>query len=188
MIYLTAGLDAATARLESELGLPAIGGGRHEKIGTMNRIIPFGQGYLEVLTIADNEEASTSTLGRAIQARLRDVGEGLYAWAIAVEDVAPVAARLGVSTSTIARDGLTAGLAGLEEALREPFLPFFIARDPGVADPAAAGEAGGITWIEVAGDAERLEEWLGDAELAVRVVDGEPGVRAVGIGDRELRA
>ena len=44
-----------------------------------------------------------------------------------------------------------------------------------------------IGWIEVAGDAERLRGWLGEAELPVRVVDGSPGVRAVAIAGRELR-
>ena len=71
--------------------------------------------------------------------------------------------------------------------MAEPFLPFFIERDPGVADPGAGGERGGITWIEVAGDADRLAAWLGDNDMPVRVVDGPPGVTAVGIGDRELR-
>jgi hypothetical protein len=56
-----------------------------------------------------------------------------------------------------------------------------------VLDPGAAGDAGGITWIEVAGDAAELESWLGGADLPVRVVDGPPGVLAVGIGDRQLR-
>ena len=45
----------------------------------------------------------------------------------------------------------------------------------------------GLTWIEVAGDAARLRDWLGGAELDVRVVAGEPAVRAIGIGDREFR-
>jgi hypothetical protein len=39
----------------------------------------------------------------------------------------------------------------------------------------------------VAGDADRLREWLGGADLPVRNADGAPGVRAVGIGGRELR-
>jgi hypothetical protein len=40
----------------------------------------------------------------------------------------------------------------------------------------------------VAGDAGRLRSWLGGGELPVRIVDGSPaGVRAMGIGDRELR-
>ena len=64
-----------------------------------------------------------------------------------------------------------------------PFLPFFVARDPAIEDPGASGDAGGIDWIEVAGDPHRLDTWLGGAQLPVRVVDGAPAVRAVGIGD-----
>ena len=110
-----------------------------------------------------------------------------HGWVVAVEDLEQVAARLGTEITTITREGLSARLTGMGEAMREPFLPFFISRDPGVPDPARAGDAGGITWIEVAGDADRLERWLGGAELPVRVVDGTPGVRAIGIGERELR-
>jgi hypothetical protein len=119
--------------------------------------------------------------------RIARTGDGLMGWAVAVDDVAPVAARLGTAISTIARSGLTARLTGVAEAMREPLLPFFIARDPGVADPAGRGDAGGIAWLEVAGDAERLRAWLDGAALPVRVVDGPPGVRAMGVGDRELR-
>jgi hypothetical protein len=109
-------------------------------------------------------------------------------WAVAVDDVAPVAARLGTEVSTIARSGLTARLTGVAEAMREPFLPFFIARDAGIADPAgAAGGPGGIAWLEVAGDAARLRDWLGGEDLPVRVADGPPAVLAMGAGDRELR-
>ena len=109
------------------------------------------------------------------------------AWAVEVDDVAGLAARNGLEVTTISRQGLSAHLAGLAEAMRDPELPFFLARDHGIADPSAGSDAGGITWIEVAGDEERLREWLGDAELPVRVVDGPPGVVAVGIGD-ELAA
>ena len=49
----------------------------------------------------------------------------------------------------------------------------------------AQGE--GLTWVEVAGDAARLRDWLHGAELPVRVVEGEPAVRAIGIGEREFR-
>jgi hypothetical protein len=71
--------------------------------------------------------------------------------------------------------------------LDEPFLPFFVSRDPGVPDPGIGGDAGGITWIEVAGVAARLEQWLDFSPLPVRVVDGAPAVLAVGIGAREFR-
>jgi len=188
VIYATADLDAAAARVETALGVPAIPGGRHDGLGTHNRIVPLGGGYLELLAVADRAEAERSALGGAVLERIARAGDGLMGWAVAVDAVEPVAERLRVAVTTIARAGLSAHLAGVAEAMAEPLLPFFIARDPGVADPAGRGEIGGIAWLEVAGDAERLREWLGGAALPVRVVDGPPAVRAMGVGGRELRA
>jgi Glyoxalase-like domain len=185
VIYATADLDAAAARVEADLGVAAAGGGRHERIGTHNRIVPLGGGYLELLAVADPREAAGSELGRAVTARIEAAGDGLMGWAAAVDDVEPVAERLGTQISAIARSGLTARLAGVAEAMREPCLPFFIARDAGIADPGGGG--GGIAWLEVSGDAARLRDWLGGADLPVRVVDGAPAVRAMGVGDREWR-
>jgi hypothetical protein len=56
------------------------------------------------------------------------------------------------------------------------------------ADPGVGGNAGGISWIELAGDAARLERWLDSTPLPIRVVEGPAAVRAVGIGDRTLRS
>ena len=187
MIYAAADLDVAAARIERELGLAAQGGGRHEGLGTHNRIVPVGGGYLELLAVADPAEAARSDLGRALQARLEREGDGLIGWAVAVDDVEPVAQRLGTAITAIRRSGLTARLTGVAEAMREPFLPFFISRDHGIADPGTGSDAGGITWIELAGDAARLERWLDSTALPIRVVDGPAAVRAVGIGERELR-
>ena len=180
MIYATRDLEAAAARIERELGLPSVAGGRHRGLGTHNRIVPLGDGYLELLAVADPDEAAASTFGRAIAARLDEVGEGLFAWAVAVDAVEPIAERLGLGITIVEQPGLTARLAGLAESLTDPALPFFIARDAGVADPAAGGDAGGITWIEVAGDRERLDRWLDGSALPVRVASGAGGVRAVG--------
>jgi hypothetical protein len=188
VIYATSDLDAAAARVRADLGVAAGAGGRHEGLGTHNRIVPLGGGYLELLAVADPEEAAGSALGSAVQARIARDGEGLLGWAVAVDDVETVAARLGTAVTTIRREGLSARLTGVAEAMREPFLPFFISRDPGVPDPAAAGDAGGIAWVEVAGDAARLERWLGGAALPVRVVAGPAGVHALGVGERELRS
>jgi glyoxalase-like protein len=189
VIYATADLDAAAARVESVLGVPAAGGGRHERIGTHNRIVPFDDGYLELLAIADPDEAAGSPLGASIQARIADAGDGLFAWAVRVDDVEPVAARIGTEVTTIAREGFSAHLTGVAEAMADPLLPFFIARDPGVPGPVPRPGAPGIGWIELGGEAVRLAEWLGGADLPVRVVQdgGERGVRAMAVGDRELR-
>ena len=186
VIYATADLDAAAARLETEHGLKASGGGRHEGIGTHNRVIPLGGGYLELLAIADAEEAAASGIGQAVAARV-EAGEGLMGWAVAVADVSAEAERVGEPVSAIGREGMTARLAGVGRAMAEPCLPFFIERDPGVPDPGAEGDAGGIRWVEVTGDATRIGDWLGPADLPVRVSSGEPALRGVGIGDFELR-
>jgi hypothetical protein len=186
VIYATADLESAAARIEADLGLPAVAGGRHEGLGTHNRIVPLGEGYLELLAIADPQEATGSDLGQAVQRRIAEVGDGLLGWAVAVEDVTAHADRLGIEQTTIAREGMSAHLAGLQEAMRDPFLPFFIARDPGIANPASTEDGPGITWIEVAGDAARLDAWLGPNDLPVRVTAGPPGVRDVGIGHQRL--
>src|SRR4051812_31683202 len=141
--YACADLDAAAALVEADLGIAVAGGGRHAGIGTHNRIVPLGGGYLELLAVADAREAAASPLGAAVQARIAAAGGGLMGWGVAVDAVEPVAARLGTAISTISRSGLTARLTGVAEAMREPFLPFFIARDPGVADPGAGADARG---------------------------------------------
>ena len=184
VIWVAGDLHPTADRLADEHGLPAGGGGRHVGIGTHNRVFPLGGGYLEVLAIADREEAATSDIGRALAA----VPEGLFSWAVAVDDVPAEAQRLGLEVTSIERDGLTARLTGVAQAMAEPWLPFFIQRDPGIADPGAASDAGGIAWLELAADPERLQEWLGGGEeLPVRYAAGEaPGLRAVGLGSGDV--
>ncbi len=187
VIYATEDLDRAAARIEADLGLVAVSGGRHEGLGTHNRIVPLGGGYLELMAVADRAEAAGSELGRRLRSRLDAEGDGVFAWCVAVDDIEREAERLGTVVMAVAREGLTARLTGLDEALAEPSLPFFIARDPGVPDPGAGGDAGGISWVEVSGDREGVERRLGGAELPLRYADGPPGVLAMGIGERELR-
>jgi hypothetical protein len=187
VLYATQDLDTAAARLEDEHGLVPRGGGRHTGIGTENRIVPLGGGYLELIAVADPAEAERSPLGHALALAIHERGEGWIGWAVAVDDVLAEAERTGAELSVIERAGLRAQLAGVATAMAEPTLPIFIERDPGIADPGAEGDAGGITWVQVAGDADRLRTWLGGAELPVRVRDGEPALLAVGIGEREMR-
>jgi len=187
VIWAAGDLDVAAARIEDELGLTAAPGGRHEGHGTHNRIVPLGGGYLELLAVADADEAAGSPIGSALQAHLAGQGDGLFAWCVTVEDIDSVAERLGLPVTGVTRKGLTARLVGVEEALGQATRPFFIERDEGIPDPGAHGTAGGITWVEVSGDVSTLDGWIGGAELPVRIVDGPPGLRAVGIGDRELR-
>lgn len=181
VIYGTADLDVAAARVEARLGLTVVAGGRHQGLGTHNRIVPLADGgFIELLAVADPELAQRSPLGVALQAAIAR-GDGLFGWAVAVEDVGPVASRLGMTISTVGRQGMTARLTGVLESLSERALPFFIERPAGhiagrTGPPANAGAR--IAWLEVAVDAGRLSDWLGSAELPLRVVDGDAGVRA----------
>jgi len=184
VIYGTTDLDSAAARIEASLGLAVQPGGRHVGQGSHNRIVPLGPGYLELLAIADAEEAAGSEIGQILLEVMR--GDGLLAWAVRT-DVHAVAARLGTTVYPVHRDGMTAYVTGVVEALREPHLPFFVQADARAPHPGDGGTAGGLTWIEVAGDEARLREWLGGRSLPIRVVDGAPAVRAIGIGEREFR-
>jgi catechol 2,3-dioxygenase-like lactoylglutathione lyase family enzyme len=181
VIYGTADLDAAEAWFATTAGLTAVPGGAHDGLGTHNRIVPLGDGsYIELLAVADPEMASRSPIGAAVQAGIAK-GDGFLGWALAIPDVSAVCERTGASVSTVGRQGMTARLVGLSESLSNPGLPFFIERPPR-SSPAEA-----ISWLEVACDSARLEAWLGPHTLPVRLVEGEPGLRAVGLGDRELR-
>lgn len=68
VVFGTGDLDAATARVERELGLTVTPGGRHEGQGTHNRIVPLRGAYLELLAIADREEAQASSAATASKA------------------------------------------------------------------------------------------------------------------------
>jgi hypothetical protein len=187
VIYAARDLDAAAARMESDLGLTVVPGGRHEGLGTHNKIVPLGGGYLELLAVADPDEAATSDLGAALLERLDTIGDGLLGWAVAVDDVDPIAARLALPVTSISRQGLTARLTGVAESMSDPYLPFFISRDHGIPDPGVGYDVGGITSLELSGDEKKLDRWLDGADLPVRFGIGPPGVVSVGIGVRELR-
>ena len=176
VIYATADLDAAEAVMRG-FGLDVAPGGAHEGLGTHNRLVPLGSAYLELLAIHDHSLADDRAFGPALLRR----GEGLLGWAAAVENLDGVIERLGLSVITVARQGMTAQVAGVDEAMREPNLPFFIERK-GDRGPSR------IDWIEVGGDAEKLRTWLDGAELPVRAVDGPPRVLAVSVDGRELRS
>lgn len=75
VVYAAEDVDGATARIEDELGVAAVGGGRHEGHGTYNRIVPLGGGYLEVLGLADPLQAERSDFGSGLlRRRLARVG------------------------------------------------------------------------------------------------------------------
>ena len=78
--------EAAAIVLEREVGLAATGGGRHDTLGTYNRVAWLGDSYIELIGVFDRVLAERSWLGRpALQAL--DAGGGLATWAIATDSL-----------------------------------------------------------------------------------------------------
>jgi hypothetical protein len=184
-------LDDAAAAFEREHGLASVVGGRHPGHGTGNRIIPLGDSYLELMAIVDDHEATTSPLGTWLRRRLTASGDGPVALCLRTDDIAAVAERTGDRAFPMTRtrpDGveLSWHLLALDAAM-ELGLPFFIQWHMAESDHPSRAHAdhrrsvAGIAWVELGGDAERLDEWLGSAVPEIRVVGGEPGVRRVAV-------
>jgi catechol 2,3-dioxygenase-like lactoylglutathione lyase family enzyme len=132
-------LDEAAAALESGLGLRAGGGGRHEALGTANRLTWLGDAYLELIAIVDADVAAQSWLGQPALRALA-TGGGLAAFALASDDLD---ADLGALRAHGARlDGPFAGerlradgrtvrwRLGLPPGLGPGEPPFLIEHDP----------------------------------------------------------
>ena len=182
-------LDKAAAMLLEEFGLDSIPGGRHPAWGTANRVIPLGDDYLELLTVADRATAERSDFGRTMLRRVAG-GEHWFVVCLADDELDATASRLGLEIASGARvtpDGheVRWRSAGLDDPKRDPSLPFFIEwavppeLHPGRAAVAHRTAPAGVARVEVAGDASTLAGWLGGVDLPLRVVEGEPGVRSV---------
>jgi hypothetical protein len=78
--------DATATGLAERLGLAASGGGRHEALGTINRLIWLGDSYLELVGVFDSRLARNGWFGPGVLASL-ERGGGLVTWAIAVSDL-----------------------------------------------------------------------------------------------------
>ena len=190
VVYATADADAAAQRLWDEHGLASVAGGQHPAWGTANRIVPLGAAYLELMTIFDPELAATNELGRIVAGRI-EAGDGFIGWMVGGPAFDDRVAANGLVAGRFSRerpDGsqLTWRLAGLETMLAEPPLPGLLAWDdpaafPGLAPVEHRTAPAGIAWVELAGDEERLRRYVGDADLPLRFVDGEPGVKRAAV-------
>jgi hypothetical protein len=189
LIYGVTDLERAVRRFEDDHGLSATGGGEHREFGTHNRIVPVGHGqFIELLAVAD--PGSRHPLAVALSAWLQDGDERLVALCLRPDDLDATAERLSTPVVPAQRhnaDGevLRWRLAGVEAALGLERLPFFIDWEGAERqlDPqhASAASTDGIAWVEYGGDAVRLRQWTGAADLPLRNVAGDPGPRAVGL-------
>ena len=85
--------DAAVGQLGEALHLEPGSGGRHERLGTFNRLLWLGDTFIELIGVFDRGLAIESWIG-APTVRALDLGGGLATWAVATDDIgAAVRAR-----------------------------------------------------------------------------------------------
>jgi len=181
-----ADLSGAVTEFERRYGVVSVEGGRHSGWGTANRIVPLGDSYLELVAVVDLAEASRSAFGRWV-ANAR-VGRPL-GWAVRTDDLGAAAGRLGLSVGSGSRllatgEWLRWRIAGVERAMAEPWLPFFIewadgSRFPGRIEVEHPAVAAGIERLVAVGKPKRLSSWLDGHQLPVTLAGEGSGVIGV---------
>jgi Glyoxalase-like domain len=188
VLIAVADLAAAARDLEARHGLASIEGGRHPGWGTANRIVPLGETYLELIAIVDEAEAARSLFGCWVAQAQRSVAEPI-GWAVRTHDLDDIAGRLDLAVtagSRVTREGqvLQWQLAGVEQAIAEPSLPFFIEWGEGTPFPGripVAHPAGlvKIARLQLQGEPDRLAAWLGPHQLPITVRPGPPALTCI---------
>lgn len=192
------GLLSTAKRIGELLGEDFRDGGIHPRFGTRNMVLPLSDGtYLEVVEVLDHPASDKAPFGQAVRAR-SELGGGWMGWVVACDDIRRVEERLGreaVPGNRHRPDGVELrwkqiGVRGLQS---DPQLPFFVQWEEGIEHP-SAGSTGRLHLerIEIAGDPERVREWLGEGVdplegVAVEWVapHGTPGVIAVQVATPE---
>ena len=183
-------------RLGSRLGSTFVDGGVHPRFGTRNFTLPLQNGrYLEVVCPLDHPATDSSPFGKAVSRRASE-GGGWLTWVLATENIGDIEKKLGreaVEGHRKKPDGkdLSWKQIGILELLENRQLPFFI-KWLTLDHPSTDGKAvSKITKVEIAGDKNKLTEWVGEdlekvigSDIEVIWVDpstndGEEGIVAV---------
>ena len=188
------GLTETTHRLAALLGEDFQDGGVHPRFGTRNAVLPLPGGtYLEIVEVLDHPASDKAPFGQAVRART-ELGGGWMGWVVAVSDMSSVEKRLGreaVNGNRHRPDGVELkwkqlGVKGLQA---DPQLPFFVEWETEAANHPSVGASGKVTLhsLEIAGDPDRVSQWLGepvdhpldDVEVDWVAPNGSPGIVAV---------
>src|SRR5262245_5045700 len=187
------GLAGTAQRIGGLLGRDFVEGGIHPRFGTRNMILPLaGNTYLEVVEVLDHPASDKAPFGQAVRARSA-LGGGWLGWVVAVDDISVVEKRLGREAAHGNRhrpDGteLLWKQIGVNGLIADPQLPFFVEWDSpaGLHPSAGANDAYSLACLEIAGDPQRVSEWLGESveapleDVKVEWVapNGTPGILA----------
>ena len=161
------GLAACVQRLGARLGAGFTDGGLHPSFGTRNFVLALTGGcYLEVVEALDHPAVDRAPFGRAVRDRAAD-GGGWLAWVVAVDDIAPIEARLARTAAAGHRrrpDGVDLRWAqiGVNDVTADPQLPFFVQwHGPAEDHPSTGGSRVTLRSIEIAGDEATIDAYLG---------------------------
>lgn len=188
------GLRGTAQRIGGLLGREFTDGGVHPRFGTRNMILPLaGHTYLEIVEVLDHPASDKAPFGQAVRTRSA-AGGGWLGWVVAVDDLAPIEKRLGreaVAGNRKRPDGteLVWRQIGVNGLIADPQLPFFIQWGvPAEQHPSyGADQSYSLSCLEIAGDPQRVSEWLGepveepleDVKVEWVAPHGTPGILAV---------
>ncbi len=188
------GLASTAQRIGGLLGREFVDGGIHPRFGTRNMTLALaGDTYLEIVEVLDHPASDKAPFGQAVRARSA-LGGGWLGWVVAVDDIAPVEERLGRAAAVGSRhrpDGteLRWRQIGVNGLISDPQLPFFVQwESPAELHPSAGADGAlSLATLEIAGDPQRVSEWLGhtveapleDVKVEWVAPHGTPGILAV---------
>jgi len=172
------GLKATAQRLSKLLGVKPVDGGIHPRFGTRNIILPLAhERYVEVVTVLDHPASDKAPFGQAVRARSED-GGGWLGWVVSVDDMSEAEKRLGRKSVVGSRrrpDGveLSWRQLGVNGLIADPQLPYYVKWDDETLHPSVGATTNvTISGLQIAGDSERVCEWLGlPADQTSTVID-----------------
>ncbi len=161
------GLAAEAERFEDALGVRSRDGGIHPTFGTRMRLIALTDSrYLEIVEVLDHPAADKAPYGQAVRAR-SELGGGWLGWVVSVDDIGEYEQRLDRSAVKGLRrfpDGraLEWRQIGVRGLIADPQLPYFISWvSEADVRPSALEATVGLKKIEIAGNKQRVEDWIG---------------------------
>ena len=154
-------------RLGAKLGAAFSDGGLHPRFGTRNFILALADGcYLEVVEALDHPAVDRAPFGRLVRDRTEQ-GGGWLAWAIRVDDIAPIERRLARQAAPghrVRPDGfdLRWQQIGVLDTTDDPQLPYFVSwQSDDAHHPSAGGSPVRLTSVQIAGDEQTVDSYLG---------------------------
>jgi hypothetical protein len=187
LVVAVRSVEKATAELERDVGLAFTGGGRHEGMGTYNRLAFLGGTYIELIGVFDRSQVLANpgfAVGRAALEHLDAGGDGLVTYALATDAIADHVAALHADGSDLGAAGhgsrtrddgdVVRWWTSFPPALGPELPPFLIEHELTGAEWDDAARAARAAFRHPLGGAVRL------ASLALPVRDAAPVAEAYG--------